>query len=72
MSPQSVQNSTATMTRKGILKNSTEGYGNGVSQEHEFPSKKKSSSVSFKNITVRGYDRTIGDNPSCTSGCPIR
>mmetsp|Transcript_18727 Transcript_18727/g.22955 ORF Transcript_18727/g.22955 Transcript_18727/m.22955 type:complete len:304 (-) Transcript_18727:2740-3651(-) len=30
-----------------------------------------SSQVSFTNVEVREYDRTIGDNPSCMSGPPI-
>lgn len=28
-------------------------------------------SVKFKSVMVREYSVTIGDNPSCTSGCPI-
>lgn len=27
--------------------------------------------VSFQSVNVREYDRTIGDNPSCSSGIPI-
>lgn len=30
------------------------------------------SSVSFDHVTVREYEVTIGDNPSCSSGAPIR
>lgn len=29
------------------------------------------SSVRFQNITIREYNRTVGDNPACTSGCPM-
>lgn len=28
--------------------------------------------VKFLNIKFREYNLTIGDNPFCTSGCPIR
>lgn len=34
-------------------------------------SSSSSSSVCFKNVEIREYCITIGDNPSCTSGCPI-
>lgn len=27
--------------------------------------------IKFKNIEIREYERTIGDNPSCSSGPPI-
>ena len=30
-----------------------------------------SRTVDFKSITVREYERTLGDNPSCSSGAPI-
>lgn len=58
--------STSTM-KKGILRNVDEGCS-----ERTVSTGTSTSSVSFHNITVRGYDRTIGDNPSCSSGCPIR
>ena len=35
-------------------------------------STKSSTSVSFESITIREYAVTIGDNPSCSSGAPIR
>jgi hypothetical protein len=34
--------------------------------------RRTSSQVSFKNVEVREYDRTLGDNPSCMSGPPIQ
>jgi hypothetical protein len=30
------------------------------------------SSVKFDAISIREYDLTIGDNPSCTAGAPLR
>ena len=27
--------------------------------------------VKFGNVIIRSYDRTVGDNPACTSGVPI-
>ena len=30
-----------------------------------------SSKVSFCNVEIRQYNQTVGDNPSCSSGCPI-
>jgi hypothetical protein len=30
------------------------------------------SSVKFDVISIREYDLTIGDNPSCTAGAPLR
>lgn len=29
-------------------------------------------SVQFKDIEIREYNVTIGDNPSCRKGCPVR
>jgi hypothetical protein len=29
-------------------------------------------SLQFKNIVIREYARTVGDNPSCSSGPPLR
>ena len=31
----------------------------------------KKERIKFKNIEIREYARTIGDNPSCSSGPPI-
>jgi hypothetical protein len=28
--------------------------------------------IKFKNVGVREYARTVGDNPSCSSGPPVR
>jgi hypothetical protein len=29
-------------------------------------------SIQFKNVVIREYARTVGDNPSCSSGPPVR
>ncbi len=28
--------------------------------------------IQFKNVGIREYARTVGDNPSCSSGPPVR
>lgn len=33
--------------------------------------KQKKKSVRFHDIQIRDYERTVGDNPSCSSGPPI-
>lgn len=58
------------MIQKGILKKST-CEQNGVCTSSRSSTVSVSSHVTFDNITVRGYDRVIGDNPACSSGCPI-
>lgn len=35
------------------------------------PIRRVDSNVSFQSVNVREYDRTIGDNPSCSYGIPI-
>lgn len=30
------------------------------------------SRVQFKDVEIREYNLTIGDNPACSSGCPVR
>jgi hypothetical protein len=35
------------------------------------PIKRVNSNVSFNSVNIREYDRTIGDNPSCSLGIPI-
>ena len=32
----------------------------------------KNNSLQFSNINIREYLRTVGDNPSCSSGPPVR
>lgn len=54
--------------RRGCIKTGrrpspTTAGGNSVS--------KPRTSVAFDRITIREYERTLGDNPSCTSGPPI-
>jgi hypothetical protein len=55
------------MTITGILKNAKDDHIPYLKSK----SKSLSASVSFKSTTIRGYDRIIGDNPSCSGGCPI-
>ena len=33
---------------------------------------KRSHSLQFDKISIREYSRTVGDNPSCSSGPPVR
>ena len=41
-------------------------YGEG--KEEDSPKKK---GIEFKDIEIREYSRTVGDNPSCSAGPPI-
>ena len=36
------------------------------------PQRRRTASITFDRIEIREYARTIGDNPSCTAGPPIR
>jgi hypothetical protein len=64
---------------KGIMKYVTEDesihskYGGESSKDGESVdgSKSHSKRVVLKDIQIREYARTIGDNPSCSSGPPI-
>ena len=57
---------------KGILKYSTEDesihstYGSNESKDSC-----ERKGITFKDIMIREYARTVGDNPSCSSGPPI-
>jgi hypothetical protein len=59
---------------KGIMKYVTEDesvhskYGSESKEGNETVHSKR---VVLKNIEIREYDRTVGDNPSCSSGPPI-
>ena len=59
---------------KGILKvKSTDDslhttYGEGKEDTTDAPKKK---GIEFKDIEIREYGRTVGDNPSCSAGPPI-
>jgi hypothetical protein len=62
----------------GILRNSKSKILEHENREFDLSSERRrstnstSSSVSFENITIREYAVCIGDNPSCSSGAPIR
>ena len=45
---------------------STRSQGSG--ERHNF---KKPRRVNFDSVRIREYERTLGDNPSCSSGAPI-
>jgi hypothetical protein len=59
---------------KGIMKYVTEDesmhskYGSESKEGNETVHSKR---VVLKNIEIREYDRTVGDNPSCSAGPPI-
>lgn len=40
-------------------------------EEEESADDRASRSVVFDLVIIRQYERTVGDNPSCSSGCPI-
>lgn len=55
---------------------SSAGIENSVSRsqpsrESKGKGKPKRKSVRFNDIQIRDYERTVGDNPSCSSGPPI-
>jgi hypothetical protein len=65
---------------KGILKIRTvddslhSQYRHGEGKEDTDSNSSQSPSrrgIEFKEIIIREYNRTIGDNPSCSSGPPI-
>lgn len=65
---------------KGILKLRTHDDSLKVKYREEKSAKEERSStlimekkitIGFKNIQIREYARTIGDNPSCSAGPPI-
>lgn len=59
---------------KGILKYSTvddslhNRYGESTSKDSDSEERR---SIQFKDLIIREYARTVGDNPSCSSGPPI-
>ena len=52
---------------KSILKKMDLSCSSGSGHSTE----SSTSSVSFRSVEVREYDRTVGDNPSCGSGPPV-
>lgn len=46
-------------------------YGKGVKEKQEMKENDPKKKVVLKDIQIREYARTIGDNPSCSSGPPI-
>jgi len=59
------------------LRDSLDSIKDGIERKHSKDSDgpsddSPSSSVRFNQITIREYDIVIGDNPSCSSGAPIR
>ena len=59
---------------KGIMKFVTEDesihskYGESKETDSE---RSRGKAIEFKDIQIREYARTVGDNPSCSSGPPI-
>lgn len=51
-------------TKKSDIQNSNDDSDDSVSDHI-------ASNVTFANIMIREYARTVGDNPSCSSGPPI-
>ncbi len=61
---------------KGVLSTNTSHKSAPASPEtngiaEAIPMKRTDSNVSFHSVNIREYDRTIGDNPSCSYGIPI-
>jgi hypothetical protein len=62
---------------KGILKHRTVNdslhsqYNKNEGKEETDSNCSSRRGIEFKEILIRTYDRTIGDNPSCSSGPPI-
>jgi len=58
-----IQKSDSQASLKGLRKSNSQASLKGL--------RKSNSQVSFQSVNIREYDRTLGDNPSCTSGPPI-
>ena len=58
------------MKRKTLDESLHTTYGSG--DEMTSGRSKKHLSLQFDKINIREYSRTVGDNPSCSSGPPIR
>jgi hypothetical protein len=54
------------------IKNIRKENTNMVIREGARAEKKRRVSVQFSNVEIREYERVVGDNPSCSSGPPIR
>jgi hypothetical protein len=57
---------------RGCLKerhNPQQCYSRQQPELHKPPIQKK---VRFQDVYIREYERVLGDNPSCSSGAPIR
>jgi len=55
--------------RKGIMKWQT--ADESLHKKYKETRKNKDNSIQFEAIEIREYARTVGDNPSCSSGPPI-
>ena len=58
---------------KGIMKFSThrESLDTNYSESENGETSSSSKGIQFHQIEIREYERTLGDNPSCSSGPPM-
>ena len=69
--PPQRQQRTGSILKTKTLTDSLAPRGSGP-EEGEGPQRRRTASITFDRIEIREYARTIGDNPSCTAGPPIR
>lgn len=58
-------------TIKGIMKYSTEDESIHSAYGRRDGKEDRDKRIEFKDILIREFARTVGDNPSCSSGPPI-
>ena len=68
--PPQRQQRTGSILKTKTLTDSLAPRGSGP-EEGEGP-QRRTASITFDRIEIREYARTVGDNPSCTAGPPIR
>ena len=69
--PQQLQRRTGSILKTTTRTDSLAARGSRP-EEGGGPHRRTTASITFDRIEIREYARTVGDNPSCTAGPPIR
>ena len=72
MSLPSYLNHKSIMKRRTLDESLHSAYGSEDGMISGRSGSKKTISLQFDKIYIREYSRTVGDNPSCSSGPPVR